>query len=182
MKSLRRDVVPTEAFLNLQQRVSVINWDMCPGLYDASAFAFTRSIVFRIPIQTLRSVKTSTILPIALNGASCPNYNAPFDTFSSAAVVANFATTEESIPSFWSSFKIQYSYKTRCGMRTPKTAMSHPQHDENVEDCPQRQLWIMWKSVFVPIRREVLLKNSRKMKNRLSKKVRCKAPFGALST
>lgn len=40
-------------------------------LYAASAFALTRSIALRIPIQTLRSVKTSTTLPIALNGASC---------------------------------------------------------------------------------------------------------------
>ncbi|MGN0433983.1 MAG: hypothetical protein ACI4EB_05550 [Bilifractor sp.] len=38
--------------------------------YAVNAFAFTRSIALRIPIQTLRSVKISTTLPMALNGAS----------------------------------------------------------------------------------------------------------------
>ncbi len=38
--------------------------------YAANAFAFTLSIALLIPSQTLRSVNTSTTLPMALNGAS----------------------------------------------------------------------------------------------------------------
>ena len=40
-------------------------------LYAATAFALTWSMILRMPIQTLRSVKTSTMLPWSVKGASC---------------------------------------------------------------------------------------------------------------
>ena len=39
--------------------------------FYATAFELIFSIVFRIPIQTVRSVNTSTMLPWSVNGASC---------------------------------------------------------------------------------------------------------------
>ncbi len=39
--------------------------------HAANAFALTCSIIFRMPIQTLKSVKISTTLPLSVNGASC---------------------------------------------------------------------------------------------------------------
>ena len=40
-------------------------------IYAATALAFTCSITLRMPIQTVRSVNTSTTLPLSVKGDSC---------------------------------------------------------------------------------------------------------------
>ena len=50
----------------LQLWIKILYW-----LYAARALALMRSMMLFTPIHTVKSVNTSTILPLSVNGASC---------------------------------------------------------------------------------------------------------------